>query len=77
MKNMKLENKKLSLKEMRKAQLTFTFESGEEGSGGKLFLLLLIKLYEAAGRALAYPFKRFRKKKDEDDSDDENEKEDE
>ena len=77
MKNMKLENKKLSLKEMRKAQLTFTFESGEEGSGGKLFLLLLIKLYEAAGRALAYPFNRFRKTKDKEDDGDENKKEDE
>jgi len=76
MKNMKLENKKLSLKEMKKAQLTFTFESGEEGSGGKIFLLLLIKLYEAAVRFLASPFTRFRKTEDHDNGD-ENKKEDE
>ena len=71
MKNMKLENKKLTLKEMREAQLTFTFD-GEEGGGGKLFLLLLIKLFESIVKVGSFPFRFFRKEKNED-SDDEDE----
>ena len=56
---------------MREAQLTFTFD-GEEGGGGKLFLLLLITLFESIVNVGSFPFRFFRKEKNED-SDDEDE----
>ncbi|MCL1833556.1 MAG: hypothetical protein FWG49_03545 [Leptospirales bacterium] len=61
---MTMNNEKLTLKDMKKAQLTFTFQVGEEGSAGKLILLLFIKLGQFITRVVTYPFRR--KSKDDD-----------
>jgi len=45
MKQMKLDDRKLSIAEMKKAQLIFTSETGK-GSRGQLLTLLLVKLWE-------------------------------
>ncbi|OHD66482.1 MAG: hypothetical protein A2176_03835 [Spirochaetes bacterium RBG_13_51_14] len=45
LKQMKLDNRRLSVIEMKKAQLLFTFDSGA-GSRGQFLLLLLVKLWE-------------------------------
>jgi len=45
LKQMKLDDRKLSIAEMKKAQLLFTSETGK-GSRGQLLMLLLVKLWE-------------------------------
>jgi len=45
LKQMKLDDRKLSIAEMKKAQLIFTSETGK-GSRGQFLLLLLVKLLE-------------------------------
>ena len=45
LKQMKLDDRKLSIAEMKKAQLVFTSETGK-GSRGQFLLLLLVKLWE-------------------------------
>jgi Mg-chelatase subunit ChlD len=45
LKQMKLDDRKLSISEMKKAQLLFTSETGK-GSRGQLLMLLLVKLWE-------------------------------
>ena len=45
LKQMKLDDRKLSIAEMKKAQLIFTSETGK-GSRGQLLTLLLVKLWE-------------------------------
>ena len=62
LKQMTLNNEKLTLKNMRKAKLTLSFQFGEKGSAGKLILLLLIKLAEFIFRIITYPFRRAKKK---------------
>jgi len=64
MKQMNLKNDKITIKDMKRAQLTFSFQPGE-GSAGKLFLLLLIKLGQFIGGIVTYPFNRKKKKEDE------------
>lgn len=61
MKQMNLKNDKITIKDMKRAQLTFSFQPGE-GSAGKLFLLLLIKLGQFIGGIVSYPFNRKKKK---------------
>ena len=75
MKNMKMENKKLTLKEMREAKLTFTFDGADGGGGGKLFILLLIKFAEFSKKIILYPFGLFRKKEDNEDNDEQEDNE--
>ena len=62
LKQMTMNNDKLTLKEMKKAKLTFTFQLGEEGSAGKLLLLLLIKFGQFIAGVVTYPFRRSKKK---------------
>src|SRR5208337_2428069 len=57
MKQMQMQNKNLTIKEMKRAQLTFTFDPGE-GSGGKLFLLLIVKLIQFLYGVVTYPFRK-------------------
>lgn len=64
MKQMSLKNEKITIKDMKRAQLTFSFQPGE-GSAGKLFLLLFIKLGQFIGGIITYPFSRSKKKEDE------------
>lgn len=66
MKQMNMKNQNITMKDMKRAQLTFTFEPGGEGSAGKLFLLLFIKLGQAIVHAVTFPFNRG-KNRDEDD----------
>jgi len=61
MKQMASQNKSISLKDMKRAQLTFSFEPGE-GNAGKILIFLLIKLFQLIGSAIAYPFTRKKKK---------------
>jgi len=68
MKQMTLKNEKITIKDMKRAQLTFSFQPGE-GSAGKLFLLLLIKLGQFIGGIVTRPFNR--SKKDGEEKDDE------
>ncbi len=65
MKNMKMQDQKISMNEMKKAQLTFTFEPGGKGSAGKLVLLLLIKLGQAMLKVVTFPFNRGKDKDEE------------
>ena len=56
---MSMSNEKITLKDLKKAQLTFTFMGGEEGGGfGKLLLILLMKLGQLMVSAVTYPFRR-------------------
>ena len=64
MKQMSLKNEKITIKDMKRAQLTFSFQPGE-GSAGKLFLLLLIKFGQLIGGIATYPFNRSKKKEEE------------
>ncbi|HNX25079.1 MAG TPA: hypothetical protein PKG60_13610, partial [Spirochaetota bacterium] len=64
MKQMSLKNEKITIKDMKRAQLTFSFQPGE-GSAGKLFLLLFIKLGQFIGGIITYPFSRSKKREDE------------
>jgi len=64
MKQMSLKNEKITIKDMKRAQLTFSFQPGE-GSAGKLFLLLLIKFGQLIGGIATYPFNRSKKKDEE------------
>ena len=64
LKQMTMNNEKLTLKDMKKAKLTFTFQLGEEGSAGKLLLLLLIKLGQFIAGVITYPFRRKSKDKE-------------
>ncbi|MFA5519008.1 MAG: hypothetical protein WDA74_07125, partial [Spirochaetota bacterium] len=70
MKNMKMENKKLTLKEMREAKLMFTFDGEDGGGGGKLLILLLIKFVEFTKKVALYPLGLFRKNEDNDEQED-------
>ena len=63
MKQMASQNKSISLKDMKRAQLTFSFEPGE-GNAGKILIFLLIKLFQLIGSAIAYPFTRKKKKEE-------------
>ncbi|HNY15467.1 MAG TPA: hypothetical protein PKI12_07990, partial [Bacteroidales bacterium] len=65
MKQMSRQDKKLTVQDMKKAQLTLTFEPGGEGSAGQLFLLLLIKLGQAVLRIVTFPFNRGKKEEKE------------
>ena len=65
MKQMNMQNQDISMKDMKKAQLTFTFEPGGEGSAGKLILLLLIKLGQSIVRIVTFPFNRGRDRDEE------------
>ncbi len=60
-KQMKFKNEKITIKDMKRAQLTFSFQPGE-GSAGKLFLMLIIKLGQFIGGIVTYPFTRSKKK---------------
>ena len=60
-KQMKFKNEKITIKDMKRAQLTFSFQPGE-GSAGKLFLMLIIKLGQFIGSVVTYPFTRSKKK---------------
>jgi len=51
LKQMKLDDRKLSIAEMKKAQLIFTSETGK-GSRGQLLTLLLVKLWELLKKIL-------------------------
>jgi hypothetical protein len=57
MKQMASQNKNISLKDMKRAQLTFSFEPGE-GNAGKILIFLLIKLFQLIGSVITYPFTR-------------------
>lgn len=61
MKQMSRQDRKLTVQDMKRAQLTFTFEPGGEGSVGQLFLLLLIKLGQFVKRIVTFPFNRGKK----------------
>ncbi len=63
-KQMNLKNEKITIKDMKRAQLTFSFQPGE-GSAGKLFLMLIIKLGQFLGGVVTYPFTRSKKKEKE------------
>ncbi|PKL16953.1 MAG: hypothetical protein CVV49_13575 [Spirochaetae bacterium HGW-Spirochaetae-5] len=63
-KQMKFKNEKITIKDMKRAQLTFSFQPGE-GSAGKLFLMLIIKLGQFIGSVVTYPFTRSKKRDDE------------
>jgi hypothetical protein len=52
LKQMKLDDRKLSIAEMKKAQLLFTSETGK-GSRGQLLTLLLVKLWEFLKKKLS------------------------
>jgi hypothetical protein len=45
LKQMKLDDRRLSIAEMKKAELVFTMDTGA-GKRGQMFLLLIIKLIE-------------------------------
>jgi len=64
MKQMSMKNEKITIKDMKKAQLTFSFQPGE-GSAGKLFLLLIVKLGQFILSIIKYPFTRSKKKEEE------------
>jgi phage regulator Rha-like protein len=51
LKQMKLDDRKLSIAEMKKAQLIFTSETGK-GSRGQFLTLLLVKLWELLKKTL-------------------------
>ena len=57
MKQMSMKNEKITIKNMKEAQLSFSFQPGGEGSTGKILLFLLIKLGQFIGRVVTYPFK--------------------
>ncbi len=61
LKNMKLENRKLSVKEMREGQLLLTMDVGE-GSMGQFFRFLLVKLFDLLKTVITAPAKLFQKK---------------
>jgi len=65
MKQMNMSNDKLTIQDMKKAQLTFSFQPGGEGSSGKLFLFLIIKLGQLIEKIITYPFNRSKKNLDE------------
>ena len=46
LKSMQLENRKLSLQEMKKGQLVFSMDVGGKGNMGQYLLLMLIKLFQ-------------------------------
>jgi len=61
MKQMSQTNKNITIKDMKEAKLSISFQPGGEGSSGKLFLFLIIKLGQFVIRTVTYPFKRSRK----------------
>ncbi|HOO72574.1 MAG TPA: vWA domain-containing protein [Spirochaetota bacterium] len=61
MKEMKLNEKRLSIKQMKKAKVVFTMDVGE-GSMGQFLLLMVIKLLQLIKKILLFPFSIFRKK---------------
>ncbi len=62
MKEMKLNEKRLSIGQMKKAKVVFTMDVGE-GSMGQFLLLMVIKLLQFLRKVLLFPFTAFRKKK--------------
>lgn len=67
MKEMKLTEKNLSIKQMKKAQMLFTMDVGE-GSMGQFFLLLIIKFLQLLKRIVTFPARLFSRKEKEGDS---------
>ena len=63
LKDMQLSDKKLSVKEMKRAQMIFTMDVGE-GSMGQFLLLLFIKIYQSVKKVVTFPFSG-RKKEEE------------
>ncbi len=55
LKQMKLDNRKLSTREMKKAQLVFTMDVGGEGSMGQFLMLMFIKLFQQIKRLFLLP----------------------
>jgi len=64
MKNMSQTNKNITIKDMKRAQLSFSFQPGE-GSSGKLLLFLIIKLGQFIIKVITYPFNKSEKEDDE------------
>ncbi len=64
MKQMSSQNKNITVKDMKRAQLTFSFEPGQ-GSSGKLFLFLLIKLGQLLWGIVTFPVNRLKSEKPE------------
>ncbi len=62
LKNLKDNNSKIKLKDLKNAQMQFSFDAGK-GSAGKLFLILIVKLLLVVKAVLLLPFRPFRKKK--------------
>ncbi len=61
-KDMEFDQKKLGIKDLKKAQLTFTMDVGE-GNIGQLLLLFIIKFLQLIKNILLFPISIFRKKK--------------
>ena len=64
MKNMSMKKQKITTEDMKRAQLTFSFEPGE-GSVGMLFKLLFIKLMQLIKTLATNPKSLFKKEKGE------------
>ncbi len=64
LKQMQLENRKLSINEMKKGQLVFTMDIGGEGNIGQYILLMFIKLMQFIKRVISYPFTPRQKEKE-------------
>jgi len=64
MKQMSHMDKKITINDMKRAQLTFSFEPGK-GESGKLFLFLIIKLGQLIAKIVTYPFNRSKKEEGE------------
>jgi len=62
MKEMEMKNKKLSLDDMKKAKMLFSFDVGE-GSMGQFILLLFVKLFQILKKIILFPFNFFKKTK--------------
>ncbi len=57
LKEMQLSDKKLTVQEMKKAQMIFTMDVGE-GSMGQFLMLIFIKLYQAVKKIVTRPFRK-------------------
>ncbi len=62
MKNMELNNKSLSIKDIKKAELILSPEGAGEGDPGKFILVILIKLFQMLKRTIYLPLKVFRRR---------------
>ncbi len=63
MKDMSQTKKDITIKDMKRAQLSFSFQPGE-GSSGKLLLFLIIKLGQFIIKVVTYPFKKSEEEED-------------